>query len=470
MRSALVLAGYLYDYRLAFRYGKETLALLYEVSGFALAARLGRYLGKRVAFLVGMLTATLRRVVSPNALRGPPALVALRYFVRSAMGMLGVSATSLDGVGAGEILRMLEPLAGAPSVTSGRMIYLSCRALALGLLGREADHRHAMVDALREVRSGRRRDMSEFEYRALLAGLLMSDGLNETTRENSKALEQADTIESLGTAIAYIGALRIRSIYYARRGDAARAEHYRNLLGLQAIQGGTVWQGEWFSVPNEGAAAASWSDLVVLRRSLDRMRLLAAEVPPLARIYEGMRVTYHFRRGEYERGAELGAQYVANHPPRTLTGWSSCYGVVALCYVEIGQAQKARALCEHALAQVSNEDLSYFVLYTPLEVAYATAIAMTGEPERGKALMQQKIERIREHGEHSTLVIVYQYQARMARLLGDRELLAQSLQAMREAALMSGLPAVILLATRVAELQTGNRSSPLPPPSAPLDS
>jgi hypothetical protein len=45
-----------------------------------------------------------------------------------------------------------------------------------------------------------------------------------------------------------------------------------------------------------------------------------------------------------------------------------------------------------------------------------------------------------------------------------------SLQAMREAALMSGLPAVILLATRVAELRAGYRSSPLPPPSAPLDS
>ena len=231
-----------------------------------------------------------------------------------------------------------------------------------------------------------------------------------------------------------------------------------------------MWQGEWFSVPNEGGAAAAWSDLVILRRSLDRLGLLAAEVPSLATTRDGIRISYHFRRGEFKRAAELGARYVASHPPRTVTGWSSCYGVVALCYVEIGEAQRARQLCEDALALVSDEDLSYFVLYTPLEVAHATALALTGEPERGKALFRKKIERIRQHGEHSSLVIVYQYQARMAQLLGDRELLTESLQAMREAALTSALPAVILLAARVAELRATSRSSPLPPPSAPLDS
>jgi len=470
LRSALVLAGYLYDYRLAFRYGEETLGLLYEVSGLALAARLRRFVGKPVALVVSMIALTARRIVSAKSLRGPPVYVALRYFIRSAMGILGVRATSLDGAGAAQILRMVQPLEGFPSVSSGHMIYLSCRAIAMGLLGREADHKQAMDEALREVRRGRRRDMSDVEYRALLVGLLMSDGLNESSRESSQSLERADLLEQAGTAIAHTGALRIRAIYYARRGDVERAEHYRRQIDLQAIQGGTIWQAEWFSVPNEGAAGATWSDLVVLRRSLDRLRLLVAEVPSLVRLYDGMRITYHFRRGEYARAAELGARYVATHAPRTLTGWSSAYGIVALSYIEIGEAKRARELCEYALGQVSAEDLSYFVLYTPLEVAYATALALTGEPDRGKALMRQKIERIRQHAEHSILVIVYQYQARMAQLLGDRELLTESLQAMREAALMSGLPAVILLATRVAELRAGNRSSPLPPPSAPLDS
>ena len=186
LRSALVLAGYLYDYRLAFRYGEETLALLYDVSGLALASRLRRFLGKHLAYPVSMLAMTLRRVWSSKALRGPPAFVALRYFIRSAMGMMGVRATSLDGAGAGLILRMMEPLEATPRFRSGRMIYLACRALAMGMLGREADHKRAMDVALREVRSGRRRDMTEVEYRALLVGLLMSDGLNESSRESSR--------------------------------------------------------------------------------------------------------------------------------------------------------------------------------------------------------------------------------------------------------------------------------------------
>jgi len=470
LRSALVLAGYLYDYRLAFRYGERTLAMLHEVSGLSLASRLGRYLGKPLALLVAVVLTMLRRLWTPKLRRGPPVYTALRYFGRAAMGLMGVRATSLDPEGAWAIFRMVEPLGGAPGPTSGRIIYLACRSLATQMLGREADLKRFTDQALHELRRGRRRDMSEMEYRALLVGLLMADGVNESYREESQALARADMLEGVGTLIAYAGALRIRTIYYARRGDVDRAEHYRRLIDLHAIQGGTVWQGEWFSVPLEGLAGAAWTDLVTLRRSLERLNRLVADVPALGNVRDGIRISYHFRRGEYARAAELGAQYVAEHPPRTLVGWPATYGVVALSFVEVGEATRARRLCEDALAHVSEEDLSYFVMYGALEVAYATALAVCGELERGKALLRKRIERIRKCGEHSSLVLMYQYQARMAQLLGDRELLTEALQAMREAALTSGLPAVILLADRVAELRARRRSSPLPPPSGPLDS
>jgi hypothetical protein len=85
-------------------------------------------------------------------------------------------------------------------------------------------------------------------------------------------------------------------------------------------------------------------------------------------------------------------------------------------------------------------------------------------------LLRKKIERLRQHDEHASLVIVHQHQARMAQLLDDRALLTEALQSMREAAMASGLPAVVALASRVAELRARNRSSPLPPQSKPLDS
>jgi hypothetical protein len=49
-------------------------------------------------------------------------------------------------------------------------------------------------------------------------------------------------------------------------------------------------------------------------------------------------------------------------------------------------------------------------------------------------------------------------------MVRDRPALLSALQAMRDAALASGFPAVILLADRVAELRAKYRSSPIPPP------
>jgi hypothetical protein len=145
-----------------------------------------------------------------------------------------------------------------------------------------------------------------------------------------------------------------------------------------------------------------------------------------------------------------------------VVGWAPGYGIIALSLIELGQVERARRLCEDALSVVSQDDLSYFVMYAPLEVAHATALAALGEYERGKQIFAKRIESLRAHGEHASIVNLYQYQARMAQLVGDDAGVASSLQAMREAALTSGLPAVILLADRVAELRAKRRSSPLP--------
>ncbi|MET0385620.1 MAG: protein kinase [Polyangiales bacterium] len=462
LRATLTLAGYLFDYRLAFRYGDETVALLHEASGLALAARLGRLLGVRLAFLVAFVLSTLRRVFLPADRRGPHPTEALRLFIRSAVGVLGVRATGLDVAGVWAMFEKLAPLAGAPRWTAGWPTFLVSRAVALQMVGRETELAHAINDAARVLERPRHWGMTEVERRWMQVGLYTIDGVNESFREASQALARADRLEGVGIRIAKGGALRIRMHYYARRGDAERAEHYRQQIDLHAIQGGTLWQGEWFSAPLEGMAGGTWSDLVTLRRSLDRLERLVEEVPSLASMRDTIQIPYHFRRGEYARAAELGERFVVAHPPRTLVGWGPTYGLIALSLIETGRAEQALHLCEHALAQLSQEDLGYFVMYAPLEVAYATALAVQGDVTQARVIMQRRLDRLRAQGEHASLVSLYQYQARMARLIGDDTALRDALRAMREAALSSGLPAVILLADRVAELRS-RRSSPLPP-------
>jgi tetratricopeptide (TPR) repeat protein len=463
LRSALVFAGYQFDYRLAFCYGEQTIALLYEVSGLRSAERIGRYLGVHIGLIMGLAFAQLRRLWTPRERRGPPVYTALKYFVRSVMGMIGVRATSLDPQRVAELFALVKPLAGSWSFTSGRSVYLGCRALALQMRGREADLKRHLDEALTELRRGRRRDMTEVEYRALLVGLLTCDGINESYREASEALARADRLDGLGTHLARGGALRIRMCYYARRGDSVRAEHYRHLIDAHALQGGTVWQGEWFSVPLEAIAGAAWTDLILLRRSLERLEQLVQTVHGLSHVRDSIRVSYHFRRGEYARAAELGELYIQAHPPRELVGWAATYGVIALAWIELGQADRALRLCEQWLALVSPEDRQYFVMYGPLEVAYATALAVHGEYARAKEIMAARTASMRAHREHACLVLHYQDQARMALFACDRAGYNEALQAMHDTALVSGLPTVMMLADRAAE-RSKHLGSPLPPP------
>ena len=204
--------------------------------------------------------------------------------------------------------------------------------------------------------------MNEAEYQNLLVGVVLADGINECHRENSQALQRADLLESFGAQLAVAAAARVRMIYYLRRGDSERAEQYRRQLDLHAIQGGTTWQVEWFSVPVEGMAGATWTDLVMLRRSLDRLERLATEVPSLTFMRDSVRIAYHFRRGEFVRAAELGERYVAEHPPRTIIGWASSYSAIAMSMVEAGRPEQAKALCEQALAVVSEADRAYIAM------------------------------------------------------------------------------------------------------------
>jgi tetratricopeptide (TPR) repeat protein len=269
-------------------------------------------------------------------------------------------------------------------------------------------------------------------------------------------------LDKIGTRIAQAAALRVRMLYYLRRGDSERAERLRYQVDLHAIQAGHAWQVEWFAAPAEGMAGAAWSDMVMMRRALERIERLVEEVPTLATARDSMRMAYAFRRGEFTRAAELGERYVAEHAPQTTLGWGAAYAMIAMAYIETGRAVEARTLCENALALLTAEDRAYFALYDVLEVAYAMSLAVLGERERAEAMLDALFELRQSQGEHVILVGFYQYRARMARLVGDRPALLYALQSMRTAALSSGFPGVILLADRVAEMRAKDGQLPIP--------
>ena len=463
LRSLLVMSSFLFDHRLAHRHAEATLDALYPHTGLALIEQLGRRIGKPAGFVLGVVLTFVHWLFLPRRARGPVVFNALKYYARASMGLVGLRALAfdVDGIRAG--FDRMHALEGSPHPAL-QVVHKLAKAIWLHNQGRGAEI-GSLVQRITDRLSSRRPIpmMNQAERTDLLAGVLMLTGINECYRERSDALSYAKRLEELGTPLAVAAAMRINMIYYLIRGEIERTQHYRRLLDLSAIQNGTVWQIDWIAVPIEGLAGATWSDLIAMRRSLDALEKLAAEVPSFSNMRDTVRIGYHFRRGDHAAAVRFGEAYIAAHPPFTLIGWALVYAQVVFSYLELGQAERAFEICEYATALVGDRHRQYVIQYSTLEAAHATTLAVLGRRAEGERMFHDLMERLRASGEHTRAFLMHEYRVKVARLLGDRIGVLAALTDMREAALASGNPNAILLADSVQNRRTRARSSPLPP-------
>jgi hypothetical protein len=466
LRALLVMCSFLFDFKLADRYGTQTLDAIYPFTGLAEAERCARWFGKRIGFFLGLGWSALRWCFRSAAKRGPFVTAAVKAYAQSTMGLVGLRALAVDTRGVQALLERMRAFEDAPHSTLA-VVYSIARAIDLHGRGRGAEVHAAIDQALERLERGRSFQMSQHEHADLMMGLLLLQGINESYRERSRSLECAERLERLGTPFAEAASLRVSMTYYLLRGDFARAQHFRRLLDLKAIQNGSHWQVEWIAVPLEGFAASTWSDVIALRRVLARFDRLIQEAPALATLRDAQLIPYYFRRGEYARAIELGQAFMREHPPRSRVGWAATYAVIAFSYVELGMIDRALAICETALANISDADRDYFVFNTPLDAAYATVLAVTGERERSREVFRAAVERLRACGGHSRAIVMHEYRIRVARLLNDRAAFLAALDDLREAAIASRHPSAIALVHRLSEGRGPRRDSPPPGAATP---
>lgn len=461
LRALLVMSSYLFDFRLADRYGEDTLDAVYPFTGLAEAERCTRFLGKRAGFALGVLWAALRWCLRPAKARGPHVFAALRYYAQSTMGLVGLRALAVDVPQVSALLERMRGFDGVPHPALSA-VYLAARAIHLHGQGHGAEVHRSIARALARLERGRVWQMTAHEHADLFTGLLLLQGINETYREHSRALECAARLEHMATPLAAAASLRVSMTYYLLRADPLRAQHYRRRLDLIAIQSGSFWQVDWIAVPLEGLAGATYTDLIGMRRALERIDRLVEDAPAFAAMRQAILLHYCFRHGEFAKAAALGDTYMSRVAPLTRIGWASSYAVTALSYLELDQPQRALAICEDALAHVTEDDSEYFVFYAPLEAAYAMTLAIMGQVERSRAVFRTRVARLRASGEQARAVVIHEYRIKVARLLGDREALVEALVDLREAALISRNPSVIALVNRLAETPRSRRDSAHP--------
>jgi hypothetical protein len=449
-RVLLARASYLYDYRLE-RYAEDTIEQLSTWCGLPIVYRWERFLPRGAMLLACVAIMFFRRLRAPRAARGPAPRQALKYLLQAVMSTIGVRLTALDGHAAQVLLARLR-IFGRPSGRSAAaVVYKIAQAVCLQPFGREAEVKALLDAAERALARLRPGTFDELERRNLRVGLMFSAAILECYRLGSQALERAAALEAEGTRLARAAAHRIRFTFYVVRGMREKADESRRELELHGIQGGTTWQVDWYAVPTEGMASALFDDLVGTGRALERLDDLTAQLASMAPMRDMVRLGYHLCRGEHQRTIELGARFVAAHPPRSVIGWGAAYATYAAALNRRGRPGEAAAFCEAALGALApDEAREYVILYGPLTRELSRAWASLGEGARALATTDAYVASLEAAGEHALLVQAHQSRAGIAQAMQDAALLSDALHAMCQAAAATGSNALMQQAARVA--------------------
>ncbi|MBN1653978.1 MAG: protein kinase [Deltaproteobacteria bacterium] len=394
LRSIIVNSSYLFDYRLADRYGDQTVEPLYHYSGLSLAERFSVVLGRRLGLYLGIACAALKHLLTARNKRGPNPIRALAYFLLSLPPLLGVRALGLDVNNVNRLFAYVKPLLGFGEKHSARAIYLICDAVRLQVLGRESEQRQACIKGVELIRDQNAcKQLNRHQRNSMLSGLLFSLGINESYREQSRALEIAAELDAVGSNQARLFADQVRLMHHMTRGERELAEAQRRKVEMRAVRGGVTWQVEFWFAPIEAYIRFLEHDVVNQKRMVELMVRLSRQMASLEPYLILVRAAYLYHRDRELEAIELTERIIDKFKPRQSIGWGLCYYLLASCLTNTGAFARVKRLCSDALAQLRPEDLEYGTMYLGIELILAQAQAGLGNRAEANAQIDRLVAR-----------------------------------------------------------------------------
>lgn len=216
---------------------------------------------------------------------------------------------------------------------------------------------------------------------------------------------------------------------------------------------GSAWQVEIWEPAALIPVYTNCQDVVGLARVADRLETESKRTPSL-RFYAPLA-----RRAELLAGggggdeyASLSAKLADQRPARSFIGWAATYGFIARDWNAAGNHAAAKAICERALAQVTDADREFVALFLGLDLELAVAEAALGDVDAALARLGCLLEMHRENEHPLALGLVYESRARIAWAAGRRDEYAESLGQMEHWLRRTETPGLIAKCERVAEL------------------
>jgi tetratricopeptide (TPR) repeat protein len=409
--SLLALAGYFVSRRYAVRYGDEAIASCRRVLRLDLAERLTRFLGGKLALLVAFALAGVSLALRRR--RAATLLQTARQAMGSAAALAGTAASCIDPDNVERYAAALKPFTALGSDHAASATYEFASMLIPHVRDRPAQATRLMRAFLTKM-EGTIRDLPDSVKSNYVAGCLFTLGLLEARRDESETLQIADRLERYSPLNA-MNADQLRATYYAGRGDLERTNHYKKRMEVHAVQLGSAWQVETWAPADAVKIAARTHDATTMKRALQELARLSAEIPAMQGQEQDARGTYLVLRRKYAQAIAL----LDNAPVQRVIGWSTTRGCLAQAHNALGNHAKARELCLDVLATVESADLDYVAANLNVQIELALAEANLGQLQVAKLQLDKLLARHAQGNNPLTLGALHQARARVALLERD---------------------------------------------------
>lgn len=425
----LTVAGF-YDPRLSARYFERTYQALLHVSGTAMARRLARFVGVKVALVLGLLYGffVFRRMPLAQRTRHFRGVVDALFGVASAGAAAMASAYQQEHTV--RIVERLAPFAALGTDSIAFAVRELCQGLSEIMLSMQASVAARMRRLMNLLEDGNELRRLHPDVRAQMRlGAVYLCGVSEVYAGSPHVLELAAELDASGRAFSKPRAALLRMCHHGFRGDQELADVERNRAEALALLGGTAWSA-MSAMAIRRLLMYQWTrDSVGLLRVVHELRDLTLIAPALDVHRELAEAYLELLRGRPARALETYVRVLDGPRRYRVVNWQPEAAHRAQVLNALGRHAEARQICLTVVAQTGEADRRMRFLYQPAQQELAISEALLGRVPEAEQRLECLIDEVRPL--HNPLLsgCVHRDRARVALLARDAAGFARHLAA-----------------------------------------
>jgi tRNA A-37 threonylcarbamoyl transferase component Bud32/tetratricopeptide (TPR) repeat protein len=426
----LSLAGFYGELELQRTYLERTMRALSSICGVTLAVSLRRWLGGRLALVLGILGGLIAFVCSRRTLNRRTFLQHFEAFGGLPGSASAAAACVWDVPESYRIAAWLDPFQFASKRSALYLMREFCMANAelVSVKLATATDRYSRLFSTFEKPVFGLVDAHAEQFRC---GCLHGKAQALVTNTAPLALEVADELARRSTFFSP-HAEGVRMTYHAFRGEARQAAEHRARAEALAFRGGTSWSATSVLTIRSVQACVMTGDVVGLVHVVADLERLAKISDSMNAIFELAQAHLEQLRGQPERAVASYERVFAREIARRLPSYPVERSLHARALSALGDFAAAKALCLALIEEVQSSgrdsDHIHLLVYQQL----ALAEAGLGNSERAVELLEGCFTRAQRHENPLSLGMIHRQLALLAARKGDSAGFEQHFTAMTQ--------------------------------------